>query len=125
MKITVGHFGYHTSSVDSHTADGFRYPGGVSGKQSVVLRRPRELHKTEFHDEMVDKLLDFFFCERSVLQVSFRINIKEGRGTSKGHRCTVLFLDGCKITKIQPLDGLLYICGRFGNIVTVNCSKLF
>ena len=124
MKITVGHFGHHTSSVDSHTADGFRYPGGVSGKQGVVLRRSCELHKTELHDEMVDKLLNLFFCKRSVLQVSFRINIKEGRGTSKGHRRSVLFLDRREITEIQPLDRLLHVCRRSGDIKSVDSSQL-
>ena len=125
MKITVGHFGHHTSSVDSHTTDGFRYPGGVSGKQGVVLRRPCELHKTELHDEMINKLLDLFFCKGSVLQVSFRINIKEGGSTSKGHRRSVLFLDGREITEIQPLDRLLHVCCRSGDIKSVDSSQLF
>ena len=125
VQVTVRHTGYHMTSVDAHTADGFGYPGGISGEKGIVFRCPCEFYQTQLHDEMIYKFLDLFLCKGSVLQISFGINIQKGGGASQGHGSAVLLFDGCQIAEVQPLNGFLHIGGRAGNVIAVNISQLF
>ena len=43
MQIPEGHLGYHVAAVNSHAADGLRYPCGVTGEKFVVLRSAGKL----------------------------------------------------------------------------------
>ena len=40
--------------------------------------------KTKFDDKLIDQFLSFCFCDHSIFKISFNINIKECRSTSKG-----------------------------------------
>ncbi|CCZ35846.1 uncharacterized protein BN747_01032 [Firmicutes bacterium CAG:646] len=125
MQITERHLCYHRTSVDTHTSDRLRYPGRISGEQRIVFRCSCKFYQTQLHNEVIDKLLNLFLCKGSVLQVTLCINIQESRSTSQRHRCSVLLLDCCQISKIQPLNRFLYVRCRFGNIKSVNLSQLF
>ena len=80
-------------------------------------------HKT--HNHVVDDLLSFLLCKCSILKISVNIDIKECRDTSYGHSCTILCLDCCKISEVQPLSCFVSILSRLRNIESVCCSHLF
>ena len=81
MKIAERHLCHQCSSVDSHTADGFRHPGGVAGKQGVILRGPGEFYHPKLHDKVIHKFLNLLFRKPAALQIPLRVNIQE-RGRS-------------------------------------------
>ncbi len=64
--------------VMAHTSDSLCYPGGVATEQLVVGRCPEEPDDTEFHDKVVDKLLDLAFCVLAAFKVSLAIDIQKG-----------------------------------------------
>ena len=74
---------------------------------------------------MVDDLLSFLLCKCSILKISVNIDIKECRDTSYGHSCTILCLDCCKVSEVQPLSCFVSILSRLRNIESVCCSHLF
>ena len=74
---------------------------------------------------MVNELLSFFLCKSSVLKISFNIDIKECGDTSNTHCSTVLSLDRCKISEVQPLECFSCIFSRLGNIISVSFSHNF
>ena len=125
VEIAVGHFGHHMPPVDPHASDGFCDPGWISGKQSIVFRGSGKFYQTQFHDKMIYKLLDLFFCESSICKIPLSIDIQESRGSAQRHGGAVLFFDSSQITKIQPLDSFPDIGRRPGNIEAVNMSQFF
>ena len=113
------------TAIYAHASDRFCDPGRVSGEQSVVFRSSGKFYKAQLHNEMVHKLLDFFFCKGAILEIPLGVDIQESGGSSKRHGSAVLLLDCGQIAEIQPLNGLLNIGSRSGDIETIDISKLF
>ena len=122
MKETIVVLRNHGTSVGAETADLECCPYGVTGEQLVVGRDTGELDHTKLHYEMVDELLSFLLCKGSVLKVSVDIDVKERGYTANGHCSTVLCLDGCKVTEVQPLNCFLSILSGSGDVVAVGLS---
>ena len=112
------------SAVDAHTAQRLGYPCGVACKELVVLGSSCELNKTELHDKLVYKLLDFAFGEGAFLKVSFCIYVKECRCSAKAHCRAVLLFDSAKVAEVECLDSLLHIGSGLGDIASVDVCKL-
>ena len=74
---------------------------------------------------MINEFLSFRLCKSTILKISFNIDIKECGNTSNTHCSTVLCLDSCQISKIQPLECFSCIFSRLGNIITVCLSHCF
>ena len=74
---------------------------------------------------MIDQLLCLCFGQCAVCQVTFDVDIEEGRYTSDRHRRTVLGLDRCQVRKVQPLEGLVCVLGRLTDVIAVDGSHLF
>ena len=74
---------------------------------------------------MVNDLLSLFLCKCSSLQISLDIDIKECRDTSYRHSCSILSLDCCKISEVQPLSCFMSILSRLRNIKSVSCCHFF
>ena len=110
------------TSVNTHTCYFQSCPYRVAGKQLIVRRNTCKFYHTEFHYHMVNKLLSLFLCKSTVLKISFNIDIKESRNTSNTHCSTVLSLDCCKISEVQPLECFSCILSRLGNIETISLS---
>ena len=73
---------------------------------------------------MVDELLSLLLCQDTLLQVSLDINVKECGNTSDTHCSSVLCLDRCKVSEVQPLNSLFCVCRRLGDIITVRLCHL-
>ena len=125
MKETEITLCYHMASVNTHTCHFQGCPYRVSGKQLVVRRNTGKFYHTEFHNHMVNKLLSLFLCKDSSLKVSLNINIKESGDTSNTHCSSVLSLDSCKVSEIQPLECFSCILCRLRNIKAVGLSHSF
>ena len=68
---------------------------------------------TQFHYEIVYKLLRLFFCKNASFHITLNVNIKEGRCSAERHCRTVLLLYRCKVRKVCPLDSFSRIlCGH-------------
>ena len=112
-------------AVYADTADAFRNPCRVAGENFVVFGCTGEFNKTKLHYEMVDKLLSFLLRNNTCFEISFYINIEECGSSSETHCCTVLFLNRCKVTEIQPLYGFVRILSRAGYIISVYSTEFF
>ena len=74
---------------------------------------------------MVDQFLCFFLCQNACFQVSLDIDIQECGYTTNTHCCSVLSLDCCQISEVQPLCCFFCVFRRYGNIESVRCSHFF
>jgi hypothetical protein len=66
-----------------------------------------------FDDKLIDQFLSFFFCDHSIFKISFNINIKECRSTSKGSCSSIIFFCSRKISHINRLNSFFRIFCRF------------
>ena len=57
--------------------------------------------------------------EGTVLEVALSVDVDEGGGTADGHSGAVLLLDGSQVGEVHPLDGLLGVLGRLGDVEAV------
>ena len=76
----------------------------------------------KLHNEIVDKLLRRLLGKDSLFNISFYINIEEGRNAAKAHCGAVLLLDCGKVGKIGPLNSLLGILCGLAYIEAVHCG---
>ena len=75
--------------------------------------------KTHFNYQIIDKLLCTLFVESTLFNITFNININKCGDSSDTVSRTVLLLNCTEITKIQPLNCLMCIFRRAGNIASV------
>ena len=116
--------GDHGTAVHTDTGHFQGSPHGVAAEQLVVAGDAGELDHTELHDQMVDEFLGLALGEDAAVQVTLDIDIQEGGHTAHAHGGAVLGLDGGQVAEVQPLDGLLGIGSRLGDVVTVGGSHL-
>ena len=95
---------------------------GIAGEQVLVLGGTGELDHAELHDEVVDELLDLLLGEGTVLEVALSVDVDEGGGTADGHGGAVLLLDGSQVGEVHPLDGLLGVGSRAGDVEAVELT---
>lgn len=69
--------------------------------------------------ELIDQFLCFFFCNYTVFQISFNINIEESGCTAQRNGRSVVFFYPCQIRHIQKLYGFFGIFCRFADIHTI------
>jgi len=112
MKETIVILGNHVASVNTNTCNLKSCPYRVTGEQLVVGLNSCKFNHTEFHYHVVNKLLCLFLSDHAILKVSFNIDIKECGDTSNTHCSTILGLNCCKISKVQPLECLMSILCR-------------
>ena len=74
---------------------------------------------TQMQHEIVHDLLCLRLGQQAGLDVALKVNIEEGRGAAKAHCGAVLLLDAGQIAKVQPLNGLLCVLRRTGDIKAV------
>ena len=74
---------------------------------------------------MVNEFLSFFFGKDSCFHISLDVDIKEGRYTSDTHGSSVLSLDCCKVSEVQPLECFFCIFCWLGNVESVDSSHFF
>ncbi|MNC19320.1 hypothetical protein D3C75_672500 [compost metagenome] len=112
-------------SVYGHTADGFCNPSWVAAEQFVIVRRTQEFNDTQFHDEMVNQFLCLFFSQYAFSNITFYIDIKEGRYTAERHCSTVLLFDSSEVSEVYPLESFFSVVCWFGNIHAMHLCHLF
>ena len=91
----------------------------------VVFGRAQETNHTQFHHQMVDKLLRLGFGNHTVFQVALDVNVQERRHAAERHGGAVLRFNGGKVGEVSPLDGFLRIFRRAGNVVAVRGGHFF
>ena len=122
MQETEVVLGDHRAAILAHTADFEGGPHRVTAEELVVRFDTCELDHAELHDHVVHEFLGFAFCERAVLEVTFDINVEEGRNTANAHGGTVLCLDGREVAEVEPLEGFAGVGSRLRNVETVALS---
>ena len=125
MQETIVALCYHGTAVHAKTCYFQGCPYRVAGEQLVVGLDSCEFNHTEFHYQMVNKLLSLFLSQGSVSKVSADVDIQESGDTTNAHSCAVLGLDGCQIAEVQPLNCLFGILCRLGNIEAVSRCHFF
>ena len=63
------------SSIYSDSTDRLCYPGRISGENTVVLRCTGKFYAAQFHDELVDDLLNLFLRECTLTKVALCIDV--------------------------------------------------
>ena len=124
VQETVVTLRNHGSAILAHTTDLKGSPNRVTGEELVVGRDTCELDHTKLHNEVVDELLCLLLGKCTFLKITLDIDIKECRYTTNGHRSTVLGLDRCEVTEVEPLNGFLRVLCRYGNVITVALCHL-
>ncbi|MPM85966.1 hypothetical protein SDC9_133049 [bioreactor metagenome] len=66
----------------------------------------------QFHHEVVDYLLRAALVKQPARDITFKIDIEEGRDAADGHRRAVLLLDRAEIGEIEPLHRLARVRRR-------------
>ena len=113
------------TSVHTHTSNFQSSPNRVTGEQLIVGWDSCEFNHTAFHYQMVDQLLSLFLGQDSFFNISFNVDVKESRYTANAHCSTVLSLDCCKISEVQPLNSLFCVLSRLGNVIAVRLCHNF
>ena len=116
--------GDHGAAVHTDARHFQRGPHGVAAEQLVVAGDAGELDHAELHDQMVDQFLGLALCEDAAVQVALDVDIQEGGDAAHAHGGAVLSLNGGQIAEVQPLDGLLRVGGRLGDVVAVGGGHL-
>ena len=119
MQVTEASLRHQRAAVDAHSAQRFRHPYRVAGKQVVIFGRTQEPYDTQFDDHLVHQFLCFLLRQFSVADVFLYINVEERRSTPYGHGRTVLVLYSGQISQIYELHGFAGILGRTGHIEPV------
>ena len=114
--------GDHRAAILAHTADFEGGPHRVAAEELVVRFDTCELDHAELHDHVVHEFLGFAFSERAVLEVTFDIDVEEGRNAADAHGGTVLRLDGREVAEVEPLEGFAGVRCRLRNVETVASS---
>ena len=73
---------------------------------------------------MVDQLLGLGLGQDARGQVALDVDVQESGDAAHAHGGAVLGLDGGQIAEVQPLDGLLGVAGRLGDVVAVDGGHL-
>ena len=73
---------------------------------------------------MVDQLLGLALGQGAVVEVALDVDVQEGGDAADAHGRAVLGLDGGQVAEVEPLDGLLGVFGRLGDVVAVNFGHL-
>ena len=73
---------------------------------------------------MVDQLLCLGLGQGAVIQVALDVDIQEGGHAADRHSRAVLGLDGGQVAEVQPLDSLLGVGSRLGDVEAVGGSHL-
>ena len=64
-------------------------------------------------------LLCLALGEQACRNVALKVDVEEGGGAAKAHCGAVLLLDAGQIAKVQPLNGLLCVLRRTGDVKAV------
>ena len=83
VEVTVGHLGYHVTSVDSYAADGLGNPLRIAREERIILRSTSKLDKAELHNEVVDEFLYLTLGKSTLSEITLGIYIEEGRGSAE------------------------------------------
>ena len=75
---------------------------------------------TQFQHKVVEDLLGLLLGEDAGLQVPLKVDVQEGGHPAQAHGGAVLLLDGGQVPEVQPLDGLLGVLGRAGDVIAVH-----
>ena len=73
---------------------------------------------------MVDQLLRLALGQGAVVEVALDVDIQEGGHAADRHSRAVLGLDGGQIAEVEPLDSLLGVGSRLGDVEAVGGSHL-
>src|SRR5215470_14443583 len=111
MEETKTCFRYQWAPIISHAANRFSYPRRIAREKFVVLGRTQKTNDAKLDDKVIDNFLCLLFCEQAQSQITFEVDIKEGRDPAERHGGAVLFLDGREIAEVQPLHGVARIPG--------------
>ena len=115
---------YHVTTVNADTTNFECSPNRVTWEEFVVWRNSCELNHSELHCHVVDKFLSFLFCDCACFEVTLDVDVEECWYTAYWHSCTVLCLDSCEVTEVEPLNSFLSVLSRLWNIVAVDLSHL-
>ena len=107
------------AAVLADAADGLGDPHRVAAEQLVVLRGAQVARHAQMQHEIVHDLLRLALGHQTGLNVALEVNVEEGRGAAEAHRRAVLLLDAGKIAEVQPLNGLLRVLSRTGDVEAV------
>ena len=116
--------GDHVAAVHAKSCHLERGPDRVAGEELVVGRDAGKLDHAELQHEVVDKLLCFLLGDLAGLEVALDVDVEEGRDAAHGHGGTVLGLDGGKVAEVEPLDCLMGIGCRLGDVVAIDLGHL-
>ena len=124
VQVAETSLGHQRAAVHAHSAQRLRHPHGVTGKKVVVFRCAEETHDAELDNHLVHQFLRLFFRQFAFEDILLDINVEESRGTTDGHRSTVLVLHGGQISQINKLHGFARILCRTGHIETIRGTHL-
>ena len=119
VEVAERRLGDEGAAVHAHAADGLGDPLRVAGEEVLILGGTGELDHAELHDEVVHELLDLLLGEGAAGEVALSVDVDEGRGAAHGHGGAVLLLHRSEVREVHPLDGLLRVLGRAGDVVAV------
>mmetsp|Transcript_13517 Transcript_13517/g.23991 ORF Transcript_13517/g.23991 Transcript_13517/m.23991 type:complete len:476 (-) Transcript_13517:491-1918(-) len=99
-------------------------PGGVAGKEVVVVGGAQVLHDAQLHYEVVNHLLRLLLRDPPLRQVLLEVNVQEGVHAAHAHGRTVLLLHRSQVAEVQPLHRLLSRLGGAANVAAIGGSHL-
>ena len=125
VQETEAVFGYQSTAVNAHTADGFSCPNRVTGEQFIIFWSTQETNHTQFHDQVVNHFLSVLLGDFTGFQVTFDEDVQEAGGTTEGHCRAVLRFNGSQVTKVGPLDSFLSGGSRTRDIAAIFSRHFF
>ena len=123
IQETVVHFCHTVTTIISHTCHRRCDEGWVTWVELIVCFCTSKFYSTKFQDEVINKFLDFWFCESTTSKVAFCINVKNDWHTSKRSSSTIYDTADSHESDIHPLDSFFYIHCRSTNIKSVKVTQ--
>ena len=122
LQQTEGGLGDQGATVLTEAGVGPGGPVGVAGEDLVVVDGAQEAGDAQLHDDVVDELLGAGLVDDPVAQVPLEVDVQEAGESADAHRSTVLGLHGSQVGEVGPLDRLVGVLGRAGDVVAVGLS---
>ena len=123
VQETVVHLSNTVTSVVTHTSHRSCDEGWVTWVQLVVSFCTSKFNSTQFHNEIVNEFLDFWFSKCTTSQVTFSVDIQNDWHTSKRSSSTVDHTADSHEGDVCPLDRFFCIEGRTTYVYTIKVTQ--
>ena len=125
IQEAVVHLGHTVTAIVTHTCHRCCQESRVTRVDFVEGFCTSKFNCTEFQDEVIYKLLDFWLSEGTTSQVTFCVDVQDDWHTTKWSCSTVDHTADCHEGDVDPLDSFFGVQGWTANINPIVVTQAY